>query len=367
MSENGNGQSANGNGKAFVLAPPKSAEEIARDEIRKSMPRLRRECSRDPRLERCVGAKWLFGQLTDNSFLNDFGGDGWGKVYTSVKDLHRIYGHSEDAIAEWRDKLIQAGWIWFQVRWPKSCWGITAVCRQPELFAPHSDYVRVMARASAKDHPPETGGLSPTDQTADSGQNESGRRSDHPPLTVTPPATDGHSISHRRAHHPPLTGGVGGEKRSDHPPLPVTPPATDGQSNRSEPVTPPATDGHIEESPRSIGASGAFERGKAAPPTLEAWKRRLEKCFPPELEKLKADLLKEQKRIDDPADALMADISLRIEAIDEQLYGGKLPRKSAAPSKPVRVEPTQPKKPEDPALMEKLKKDLRTAAGMATP
>ncbi len=58
----------NGYGKPFVFAPPKSPEEIARDEVRKTMPNLRYQCSRDPRLKRHVGAKWLFDRLSDDSF-----------------------------------------------------------------------------------------------------------------------------------------------------------------------------------------------------------------------------------------------------------------------------------------------------------
>ncbi|MGO8839495.1 MAG: hypothetical protein ACLP7I_12190 [Limisphaerales bacterium] len=165
---NGNGS---GHQKAFELTQPKTSEDIARDSLKAMMPKLRRDCSRDPRLKKCVGSKWLFGVISDNSFLNDLGGDGWGRVYTSLKDLHRIYGHDEDTLAVWRDKLIETGWIWFQDRWPKSCWGIMGACRQPERFSPHSEFVRVMAKASSGHQPPAAVSLPANGKTVISGHN----------------------------------------------------------------------------------------------------------------------------------------------------------------------------------------------------
>src|SRR6266699_5803310 len=94
----------NGNGKAFVLAQPKTAEQIRKENVLKTMPVLRRNCSRDSRLKSCVGAKWLFGQISDLTFLENWGGDQFGTVQISIKDLHRAFGHDEDSLARWRDK-----------------------------------------------------------------------------------------------------------------------------------------------------------------------------------------------------------------------------------------------------------------------
>src|SRR5437667_202963 len=115
----------NGYGKPFVLAPPRSPEEIARDEVRKTMPNLRHQCSRDPRLKRHVGAKWLFDRLSDDSFMHIYGGDGFGKVYSSLIDLHRRYGHDQETLARWTAVLVQTGWIWVQKSWPRWCLGIS--------------------------------------------------------------------------------------------------------------------------------------------------------------------------------------------------------------------------------------------------
>jgi hypothetical protein len=125
----GNG---NGNGKPFVLAKPKTPEEIRRDIVRSSMPKARRDCSRDVRLS--VGAKWLFGQVSDLTFLDSFGGDGEGRVSISLRDLQRLFHHRRETLQVWRDELLHSGWIWYTERWPKGQWGICAVCRQPELF-----------------------------------------------------------------------------------------------------------------------------------------------------------------------------------------------------------------------------------------
>jgi hypothetical protein len=170
---NGNGHS-NGHEKPFVLAKQKTPEEIQRESILATMPKLRRHCSKDVRLRRLVGAKWLFAQISDLTFLNTYGGDGFGKIYISIKDLHRIFGHDVHSLTKWRDKLIETGWIWVREMWPKSEWGITGISRQPDLFPVGSDFMQQMAKASGKEsHPsnghskweetPTSGGSSPPD------------------------------------------------------------------------------------------------------------------------------------------------------------------------------------------------------------
>jgi len=249
----------NGNGKpekSFAIVPPKSPEEIAKEQIHKSLPELRRACSRDPRLVNCVGAKWLFGQLCDNSCLHKMGGDGWGRMYASVKDLRRYYGHSEEAISSWRDKLVDTGWIWIRNMWPKSCWGISAVCQQPELFAPHSEYTPIMAKASAQTQPLETGGIAQTDKTAISGHNTGISRADQPPLTCGASATDVRTNRYQRLHRPLETYGAEGQERADHPSVAAGPRDGSGYSAPSAPVTPSSASGHTGESPTENGSQG---------------------------------------------------------------------------------------------------------------
>lgn len=65
--------------------------------------------------------------------------------------------------------------------------------------------------------------------------------------------------------------------------------------------------------------------------------------FPDELRELKQELLAEQKRLDPATDiGAIADLSVRIEAIDVELRGGKVvkPSKRAAAPSPAPVPPT---------------------------
>jgi len=132
---NGNG---NGNGKVppFVLAKPKTPEEIRREAVLKTIPKLRHECSKSRVLS--LGAKWLFDKLTDLSFI-PYCGDQNGTIYVTIRDLHRMFGHDRSAFKNWRDELIAASWIWHRELWPKPQWGISGVAIQPELFQPHME------------------------------------------------------------------------------------------------------------------------------------------------------------------------------------------------------------------------------------
>lgn len=252
----------NGHQKAFELVTPRTPEEIAQDSFKTTMPKLRRACSKDSRLRNFVGAKWLFGVLTDNSFLNDHGGDGWGKVYTSLKELHREYGHEEDTLAVWRDKLIETGWIWFQKQWPVSCWGIAGVTRQPELFSPHRNFIRVMAKASGQEQPPTTVPLQQNDKNSNSGHNDRIPLADQPSVTVRPTASDGQTNRSLRLHQPPELVDVGGQNQLDQPPMTVTPAANDGQNNREDRVGQTEGAGHTKETPPENGVrrDDAFKR-----------------------------------------------------------------------------------------------------------
>jgi hypothetical protein len=180
LSHNGNGH----NDKAFELTRPKSAEEIARESILATMPELRRNCSQDRSLS--VGAKWFFGQITDLTFLHRYGGDGFGRVYLSIKDLSRIYGHDTDSFKNWRDELVPR-WLWFQKSWPKACWGVQGVTKQPELFSPHP-YLSTLAKASkeSKGGGPIDSALPPwDDKTEETGQNNGHNPTTEPNLSAS--------------------------------------------------------------------------------------------------------------------------------------------------------------------------------------
>jgi hypothetical protein len=251
----------NGNGYG-KLEPLKSPEEIARDEVRKTMPNLRRQCSRDPRLKRHVGAKWLFDRLSDDSFMNIYGGDGFGKVYTSLIDLRRRYGHDEQTLARWTAVLVETGWIWVQKSWPRWCFGITSVCRQPELFAP--EYVRIMAKASGEQGTASHGstpendpsnkhagrGFPPeNDKTSNLGQNPRDPRLTNTQVAVGETAGRGGVHREMSSHQPQVTAGFDRESRLDPTQVAVGGTAGHGGENRRSRLVPPVSDGATKESP----------------------------------------------------------------------------------------------------------------------
>ncbi|MGB7767414.1 MAG: hypothetical protein WBN22_00975 [Verrucomicrobiia bacterium] len=256
---NGNG---NGHQKAFELTQPKTAEQIKREALNAMMPQLRRACSQDHRLKKFVGAKWLFDTLTDNSFMNKFGGDGWGRVYCSLKDLRRMYGHDEDTIAVWRDKLIETGWIWFKNRWPKCCWGISGACDQPELPFVGQEYMAIMAKTSARGQPPVAVMEEQTEKTVNSGANGHDIRLNQPPQPVAPTVIGGQSDRTNRGEKPPLAVSEPAEARLDRPSTAVTATVNGGHSDGESPVGLTVSDGHIRETPAlsPLGVRNGFKR-----------------------------------------------------------------------------------------------------------
>jgi hypothetical protein len=330
---NGNGH-YNGNGyreKAFVLGQPKTPEQVHRESILATMPELRRNCSRDPRLKGRdgVGAKWLFGTLTDLSFLHNYGGNGFGIVILSVKDLSRIFRHHKDSISRWRDLLITHSWIWFVDLWPKSQWGICGVTKQPELLPDHSDYLRVAAKAARpteQAHPPQDG------KTLFFGRNGGGKSPTEPTEQADRAYGVGRPSLRSRPNEPTQPASIGPLSRPDSPTeqdSPACSVGSDGLLNRPSPAD---GTGCIQETPIGVRSQEAIKG--VLSPKFEAWKKRLEGEFPRSLRQLKAEFL-EQKKKADPSE--IADLNARIEAVEEALYGGAVPKsktKTALPVKP---------------------------------
>jgi hypothetical protein len=290
-------QNQNGNvhRKIFELARPKTPEEIVEEFTRSTMPQLRRACSKDKRLKRHVGAKWLFAQLSDDSFMNCFGGNGRGKIWTSLKELRRRYGHDEETLSQWAKKLEEAGWIWIQRSWPLWCFAISGVTAQPELFVP--EFARVRARASNDPNKTVSDGfVQKNDETVKNGANNRESPVTKPSVTVSETVTHGQRNRHSRFHQPSLTPPFGGESRSDQPSVTVGPTVSDGQTNRQSPVGPTVAHGAGKESPlgkgrreltegdphQEIGVSG--ENSQEA--EFQKWKLSLNGRFPSKLETL---------------------------------------------------------------------------------
>jgi hypothetical protein len=62
---------------------------------------------------------------------------------------------------------------------------------------------------------------------------------------------------------------------------------------------------------------------------------------------MKAPLMRQQKDLDPADTAPVADLSLRIEAIDVALYGGKAPGRKARPVRVMAVEASPPATPDE--------------------
>ena len=300
-SGNGNGH-ANGNGKAFILAQPKSPEEIQREAILKMVPELRRNCSRDPRLKNCVGAKWLYGQLTDLSFMHTFGGNGFGVVHLSIKDLVRIYGHDAESFEHWRDRLVATGWIWFFKTWPKSQWGISGICKQPELFGPafsssEVDYIRTMAKAAKPKEPALSPGGVKTEHSGPNGRADPIAKPKEPDSKA---GASGPQSRNFRPLEPEEPAGKGGQNPESHPEDPALLPGGTGFVMGKVSDLPSDQPPQLRSTPMEPRSSGANKCVAPAPkpthtgPEFEPLDRKVVQRLRPKLGEQMIDRFKEK-------------------------------------------------------------------------
>jgi hypothetical protein len=140
-SENG----GNGHEKPFILAPVKSPEQVALENNKKIAPQIRRAV-RGMRMR--MQAKFLFDAILDDTFMYDFGGNGHGCMWASIKELAKRYHHDEDSIKKWSSVLIDKEVLWCSRTWPWAEWRITAICPAPDVRASKAQQAK--ARASAK-------------------------------------------------------------------------------------------------------------------------------------------------------------------------------------------------------------------------
>jgi hypothetical protein len=138
---NGNG---NGHEKPFILARQKTPEELRREAVRKQMPEFRRSVSV---VRMLAQAKWLFGQITDDSFMFDFGGDGFGTLYTTIKDLAKRYQHDRDSVSKWLAILERKEAVWLEWDHPFCIIHISQAVPPPQHKA--SMIQRMKARAGS--------------------------------------------------------------------------------------------------------------------------------------------------------------------------------------------------------------------------
>jgi hypothetical protein len=90
-------------------------------------------------------AKWLYNQLTDDSFLTDFGGDSFGTIYTSIKDIAGRYRHDRDSISKWLALLERKEVVWLEWAHPFCLIHITAIVPRPQERATMLQRMRARA------------------------------------------------------------------------------------------------------------------------------------------------------------------------------------------------------------------------------
>ncbi len=338
----------NGNGKAFVLAQPKSPEQIERENLLKAMPELRRECSRDRRLS--VGSKWFFGQLTDLSFLHTFGGNGFGVVHLSIKDLARIYGHDSESFEKWRDELVQCGWLWFVKSWPRSQWGISAVCKQPELFAPafspsQVDFIRTMAKASST-KPTEPALLTDYEKPEENGYFDRQNPITKPTEPAHEAGNPGTQSRENRIVKPETPAQVSRENRPHHPVEPAHEAGNPGTANgKHRPETTCRTP-QLQESPIGDRSKGATKGVQAPPqssddPAFKKWQASLEGLYPSRLEKMRQSFKAQRATASEKGKALL---KKKIAVLTELIEGPQPEMETKAAPAPARraAGPKQP-------------------------
>lgn len=134
---------ANGSGpdKPFVLSKVKSPGELARERMAREMPAIRREVNR---MDLPIPAKWLFDRISDDNFWDVMGGDGFGSVCTTVKNISQFYRHKRDTVARALECAIDAGVLWVERSRGYIVIHISA------LVPPPRNRVQPMARAMAR-------------------------------------------------------------------------------------------------------------------------------------------------------------------------------------------------------------------------
>jgi len=100
------------------------------------------------------------------------------------------------------------------------------------------------------------------------------------------------------------------------------------------------------------GSKEPIKEGET-PRDFRVWEKKLKDCFPSALLKMKEELLKRQGQCDPADNAGIANLSIRVEAIDRVLLGGALPAKKQKPAaRPRPVVAAAPKELSEKEMLE---------------
>jgi len=141
--------------------------------------------------------------------------------------------------------------------------------------------------------------------------------------------------------HPQVMRETPAQNDTCHPQVMRETPAELAGATRTKRHLPPAQNDTTPQQETAVSIETEIETERASkeigeafpPPGFKSWEEKLKKLYPRELEKLKSDLVKQRQAADPEDKAGLEDVVRRIQAIDEQLYGGKAP----ARAKPTRA------------------------------
>lgn len=316
--------------KVFSLTP-------TTDPITLAILDARRVALADDRLSGSMKA--FFCEVLDRS-LNPRWYKIKGIVTVSDPILAQVFRVSMRTIYTWKTRLAECGHIWLTKKGRSNMWPITTYhlsCIHREQLQEKTDEDGTYGSAKVR-HAPMNPGLgcrkpgqpalplpgsrqhvpeheSAKLQAISGGSREKDRARAEELIGSDPKKGSGESRSKDR---------VRPEERIGSDPKPIA-----GVTRSEPPARPEENSQHRETQVRE--SVGSEVKGEGRPPLdlkFEGWRKSLEKLFPRELEKMKADLGIQLKRAK-PEDR--ADWKRRLSAVEAQIYGGKVPEEGVTP------------------------------------
>jgi hypothetical protein len=268
-----------------------------------------------------------------------------GVVTISQTKLAEMFGVSLRTVWTWKHELVTEGFIWMSSQpmpnaWPIDTYHITAI--HPPKHSGEKTSVEGLWGNGVRQRRPDKLGMGAREpgqvQIPGTGVRSSGLRVEenfqpsgkNPFLHETAIAdrSELRASAEANCEPPPKQAATearsrlrrGAEANCEPPPKPTAGHRRSGLRRGAE--------ADCEHKKAKVGGNSHFEGGEAVLPPVnrQDWEAKLKKLYPRELEALRADLLKQRCRLplNDPG---TADFDSRIEAIDLQLYGGKVPAK----------------------------------------
>jgi len=311
-----------GHQKVFEITRTIDPETLAQLEAR-------RMCRADSRLNRSMKA--CFDEIADRA-LNPSFYDAKGVVTISDTALAEIFNVSNRTIYSWKHKIAECGYVWIGKKfktnmWPLTTYHLSCLHKKPIQQKTDSDGTYGARQFRSAPANPGLGARAP-------GQPQlplAGTRNGH--VDEKNGVLLGISAEARKTLPPSAEDNCGsepntvsGESRNGlrlraevncgPEPKPIA-----GQSRNG---TPARAEADCRFNKAKVQGEGSHKGNGFSPPDRKGWEKRLKKLYPRELQELKSELLKQRARLplNDPA---KKDLQERIDLVDVQLYGAKVP------------------------------------------